>query len=339
MSLAAIPSPETLLGALVLGASHGAGDHPLFGKGANGVADAMGPYLPHGPLPSFYLEFPLSGCPRLDVTCLYGEVSEDAVPALPNDPGAERLLRWYAPVRDQFADIGCGLEFDGAEPPLRRVGVHFQPRSHSELVKPFLHAVGTDGLASAYQRLSQRMPQGWPLSFMGLFDGREASGLRVAGYLSRTEARACTADPARLSHAFEEVGFRAFDDAMLQDISHILHLAPHEVDFQFDLLPDGHVGDTFALDVALRPGTPESARKCMEQEAGRSLCRQLQDWGMADDRWRHIADAAWLQALPVQDGPLLLLSVMPRWIKIRWKGGTRSTAKGYLRAQAGPFPW
>ena len=45
------------------------------------------------------------------------------------------------------------------------------------------------------------------------------------------------------------MGFSAYDEAMLAQVSELMAMAPGSVDFQFDIWPDETIGDTFAIDV------------------------------------------------------------------------------------------
>ena len=48
---------------------------------------------------------------------------------------------------------------------------------------------------------------------------------------------------------FERIGFIAFDDEMLERCSSFMRIAP-AVDFQFDIMADGTLGDTFGLSLS-----------------------------------------------------------------------------------------
>lgn len=102
---------------------------------------------------------------------------------------------------------------------------------------------------------------------------------------------ACAEDPALLAAQFDRIGFSAYDGEMLSRCSVFLSHAP-SVDFQFDVMPDGTLGDVFGLSLLFNEAKPREARVCMEGGYGGQICRTLQEWRLADERWRLIAGAA-----------------------------------------------
>ena len=106
--------------------------------------------------------------------------------------------------------------------------------------------------------------------------------------MGRAELERCASDPSHLGECFRRVGFSAFDDHMLGQCGEFMRLAP-SVDFQFDIMPDGGLGNTFGLSLSFNGTMTGAAKACMESGYGARLMRVLQDWGLADDRWNLIA--------------------------------------------------
>jgi len=314
-------------------------DDLLLGESAARVRSAIEPFLVGEKLPNAYLEFPLIGDPFLDVTILYSELAPSTHVESPAAGNTEALFNWFAEAHRDHDDISFGFELDTKEPQLPRAAVHFQPRAHIELAEPFCAIVGEPDRARTYLDMARRMPQGWPLSFFGMFRGRPGSPLRVCGYLDPSEQANCAHDPLQVAAALDEVGFSAYDDKLLNEASELMAACPGTVDFQFDVYPDGHVGDTFALDVQFNIEQPEAVQASFDNGPGSHVTKLLERWGIADKRWRDAINATFARALPVQleDGAIgrYSFTLMPQWVKVRWRKGVLQPAKLYFLANAG----
>lgn len=337
----AFPAHTQAFELLLLQAEGNGRDTALFGGAADRVRDAVPPFLIGGKFPETYLEFPLAGEPFLDVTLLYGELGQDPRIGSPLADGCEGILSFYARERAEDATISFGFEIDGAEQAPSAAGIHFQPRRRTELVAPFCEVAGSPEKAALYLAQNERMPQGWPLSYFGMFRGRAGSPLRVCGYLEEGESRACATDPAHLGRALDQAGFSAFDADVLAQAARVLELAPAYAEFQLDVLDDGNLGDKFAI--GLHFDSLPSAQVCRSftNGAGASIMAQLQEWGIADERVGHVADMTFTRGMHISlgDGSTkpFGFSLVPAWLKVRWRGGTLEPAKLYMNASAGPL--
>ena len=333
------PANEQAFQVLLLQAADEGRADVLFGDSLERAREAVPPFLVGGEFPSVYLEHPLVGDPFLDVTVLLGPLDPGTRIASPaaGDHGA--MLDWYAGARREHADVACGFEIDTGRETQHAAAIHFQPRAHVELVRPFCEAAGEPQAADLYLGLNERMPQGWPLSFFGMFRGRPGSPLRVCGYLGEAEKTACAADPEHLAAAFDAAGFDAYDHAMLSQASELMAAAPGGIDFQFDVFPDGEIGPTFAIDVQFGIEGPKAVRASFEDGPGATVMGLLEGWGAADDRWREAARSAFARALPVKLGGggagRYAFTLMPQWAKARWTGGVLQPSKLYHLVHAG----
>ena len=185
------------------------------------------------------------------------------------------------------------------------------------------------------------MPEGWPLSFFGMFRGRPGSPLRVCGYHSDKQRRACAWSTSHIAHVFKSIGFAAYDDAMLQQISELMALAPAGTDFQFDVLPDGSLGSTFAIDVQLAIEKPRAVRASFDEGPASRVMEYLQMHGLADGRCSLAADAAFARAIPLPDEgcgqDAFMFTLIPQWVKVRWTDGAQQPSKLYFLGTAGPL--
>lgn len=311
----------------------------LFGEGAVRARTAPLPFMVGEEFPSVYLEFPLAGEPFLDVTVLYDSIAPGTRIESEAAEGSQDMLDWFAGINAEHSAVNCGFELDTHKPELPRAAVHFQPRRAIQLVEPFCAAVGEPDRAKLYLDMAARMPEGWDLSFFGMFRGRPGSPLRVCGYLSEAQKEACAQSSVRLAEVFDHVGFSAYDEAMLSQASVLMAMAPGSCDFQFDIFPDGSLGDTFAIDVQFEIEQPEAVKGSFANGPIANVFGMFQDWGIADERWKLAADAAFARALPVEleDGSQAKYSftLMPQWTKARWSNGVLQPAKLYYLATAG----
>ncbi|MBR3224603.1 MAG: hypothetical protein IKF78_04700 [Atopobiaceae bacterium] len=326
---------------LLLQAADNGRKEALFGPSFERARTLAEPYVIGQKFPSVYLEFPLYGDPFLDVTFLYNELEEDDRIDAPTAGNIDDLLSWWKTL-DQNEDgerISFGFELDTKEEVERDAAIHFQPRGNLELVKPFFEAIGEPERATTFLDQAAKMPAEWQLSFFGLFRGRPNTGLRVCGYLSAAEMAACANDKARVRAAFDQAGFTAYDDALLNDVTRLLGIPSILGDFQFDVLPGGELGTTFALDIQFGIEQPEEVTKNFADGPASRIMRLLNEWGIADERAMLVPQATFARSLPMgrTDGSVEPYSfvLMPQWVKVRWCDGKLQPAKMYFLASAG----
>ena len=319
-------------------ADDGRGD-VLFGDSLPRARKALRPFMVGEKFPSVYLEFPLLGAPFLDVTVLYAALEAGTRIDSEAAAGAEGVIDWFSSVCGTYPDVCFGFEVDTKGPELPVAAIHFQPRTSVELVLPFCEAVGEPERADLYLELAERMPDGWSLSFFGMFRGRPGSPLRVCGYLRRDEKARCAERPSCLAEIFDRAGFSAYDETMLSQIAALLAASPGGIDFQFDIWPDGRLGDIFAIDIQFDIEKPAAVQACFKSGPAARVMKLLEEWGVADGRWKLGGEAAFARALPVEqeDGSLerYAFTLMPQWVKARWKAGALQPAKLYHLAKAG----
>ncbi len=322
---------------LLLQAAEGGRGKALFGESLQRAREAALPFMLGEEFPSVYLEHPLIGDPSLDITVLFGGIKPGTRVDSPIAGEHAAMLDWYAVVRREREEICCGFELDTKEETPPMAGIHFQPRTNVDLVRPFCDAAGEPDRADLYLDLASRMPVRWPLSYFGLFRGRLGSPLRACGYLSDVEIKACASNPNRLAEVFDTIGFTAYDEAMLAQITTLMATAPHAVDFQFDVFSDGRLGPTFGIDVLFGIERPEAVLATFEDGVGARVMGLLEDWGVADGRWRVAVRSAFARAIPVtlDDGGVgrYAFTLMPQWVKARWTDGVLQPSKLYHLAK------
>ena len=331
------PSNELACQALFLQAAEDGRGKTLFSEDWSKTCQAVLPFVAGVPFPTLYLEFPLSGAPFLAATVLYGKLEPGTRFHTEAAAGTEQVIDWFAGI--QRPGICFGYELDGRRNSSSPAAVHFQHRESLHLAEEFLKALGEPAAAQCYLRLAARMPETWSLAYLGMFRSRPGSPLRACGYLSDEERKRCSETPSHLEGTFRQVGFSAYDPQMLGMISAFLAATPVSADFQFDLFPDGRIGDTFAIDADIGLMQHENLKTSFCSGACADIMKLLTSWGAADDRW-HLADGIrFSRALPVEDDNGELgnygLMITPKWIKARWRKGVLQQAKLYCEARAG----
>jgi hypothetical protein len=338
MSLAGKPSQMTVFDALYsIAAGDGRGE-ALFG---NSFGIARGAYertLIGDGYPAAYIEFPLLGSPGFDLLSVHDTVRPGSRFAPGAGFGYQAMLDWFSSVRKKGANVSCGIELDTSVGETERAGVYLQHRKHSDLIAPFLESIGEQSRTDSFLAVADRMPEGWPPAYVGLFPGRAGTPLRIGGYLENAIQKACADDPALLAAYFDQIGFSAYDDEMLSRCAALLPLAP-SVDFQFDIMPDGTLGDVFGLSLSFNEPKPRESRACMESGYGARICRTLQEWGLADERWSLIAGAVFARHVPFdrEDGSRgrFALCCKLNYAKVKFASAVAQPAKFYLTLASG----
>ena len=338
MKLVSKPSQMTVFDALyAIAAGDGRGE-ALFGNSFGIARDAYERTLIGEGYPAVYIEFPLLGSPGFDLLSVHDTV----LPGSRFAPGAgfgyQAMFDWFSGVCEKGSNASCGIELDTSVGETERAGVYLQYRKHTDLIAPFLESIGEEARAESFLVVADRMPEGWPPAYVGLFPGRAGTPLRIGGYLGDTIQEACADDPALLAAQFDQIGFSAYDDEMLSRCVALLSLAP-SVDFQFDIMPDGTLSDVFGLSLSFNDTKPREARACMESGYGARTCRTLQEWGLADERWKLIADAAFARHVPFvrEDGSQgrFALCCLLNYAKVKFADAVAQPAKFYLTLSAG----
>lgn len=302
----------------------------LFGDSFERAHEAVMPLIKDVPSPSMYLEFPLAGEPFLDVTVLYGDIPAGTVIDSPYTPDTERMLEWYCKEHEHNKEFNLGFEIDTKNPGSSLSSIHLQFQTHDELIMPFCEAIGEEQYGRLCLDVQKRMPEDWRLAAFGLFRGRPGVPFRVAGYVAESEKDKCIRSKDHLAGVLDKIGFTAYDDRMLSEVSELFKLAPMSVDFQFDVYPDGSVGDSLMIDISISGENGSQSRKSFESGRDAEIMHFLESWNIADERWKLCGDMAFAKYLPTGQAVILL----PQWVKVRWKDKTLQPAKMYCQGCA-----
>ncbi len=330
---------KTAFRLLLISAASGGRDKLLFGDSPDRVKKIIPGFLGKGAFPDVYLECPLFGTPFLDIflTAVVEEPYEESYITSPLAEDSEAVVRYIRDAHRKYPEVSGGFEIDTGSNEPGRAGVLFEPRSHTELARGFCEAIGEPLYGKLYEEMALRLESSWQPSYFGLFRGREGLPLRIGGYLGQEETAPCAEDPERIVSAFKAAGFTAYDDRMIGQIRDIMALSPTDVEFQFDILPDGATGDIFSLSTFFAIEQPKAVRASFLEGPGAGYMDQLKKWNIADDRWEKSLDIIFAGALPLGDVNISF-SIFPQWIKVRWNKKKLVPAKLYLLMKAGEFP-
>ena len=332
------PTQMEAFGALCSIVAEGGRREALFGSCLDDAWDVYEHTLIGHGYPVAYLEFPLLGEPCLDLLSVHSYVEPGSKFAPGAGFGHQVMFDWFSGVCEPGGPVSCGLELDLSAGEKSTAGVYLQQRGRTDLVAPFLDAIREGGRTESYLDVLDRMPDGWPPAYVGLFPGRPGTPLRIGGYMDGGELARCADDPAYLGERFRRIGFQAFDAPMLERCAEFMAIAP-SVDFQFDIMPDGSLGDTFGLSLSFNETIPRESRECMESGYGARLMGVLQGWGLADDRWKLIAGAAFARHVGYErdDGTegRFALCIRFNYAKVKFRNGDPQPAKFYLTCAAG----
>ncbi len=287
-----------------------------------------------GAFPVLYLEFPLLGEPYLDLLSIYEHIPVGASFFPGGGYGYQAAFDWFSSL-DAARKAAIGIELDLSQGVTEQAGLYFQQRKGLTLLREFLQTIGQQHRADAYLQMQERMPRGWPPSYVGLFPARVGTPMRLGGYLSKPTHRFCSSDAAILAAQFDEIGFKAYDDRMLEQCSSLMGLVPF-VDFQFDLGVDGSLTSTFGLSLSFSHCRPREVGACFSQGYGAQMMELLGGWGLVDERWRLIPKMTFARGITYEDeeGRIgrLAIYVHLNYAKVKFVDGVAQLAKFYLTA-------
>ena len=201
----------------------------------------------------------------------------------------------------------------------------------AEVACGFLASAGREDASHAYRTFVSRLPKGWFACYVGVFPGRQGHYLRVECIPSRRQQKAYAKDPETLRAHLAQVGYTSVSDTLLRQCKFMAD-TPFVFELQFDVTPDGTADTTIGASLRFAYPSASDMRQAFDPrgEGGR-IMRQVQGWGLADDRWRLLSEAAFSKRTTLHDASWLLYCYVA-FLKIRWRDGTPLDAKAYYMA-------
>ncbi len=305
----------------------------LFGKSAPLAREAFARSLACDTFPEVWFEIPLAGDPWFDLHLLVSResLSPDMAFSADDTGGHPQVFSWFAQhdrVR-QLAlswDVGKGND---ATPAVQVLVSDYDP----EVSCSFLRAAGREDLQDAYRAFRARIPEQWFACYTGAFPNRERDFVRVECIVGEQLQIAYAQDASLLEGHLRQAGVRELGETAVARCQELAR-SPFDLEFQFDVMPDGALGSTFGASVRFGCPPGEEGRPCFDPHgAAGELMEQVEAWGLADERWQLLADTAFATQVARGNNSCLLFDY-PTFVKLRWRDGEPVDAKAYLLAGA-----
>ena len=312
----------------------------LFGNCAPLAHEAFLNGLVGEAFPELWFEVPLAGDPWFDLHMLVEPKDvPDSLDERSIAGGYPEVFAWFANRQEGVRQLA--LSYDVSAGKIDSPAVQLLVNSHDpEVTCEFLAASGRADAIAAYRDFVKRIPQGWYPCYTGVFPrasqadapltGRE-SWVRIECIPTAGMQREYAENPALLEEHLRQAGLREFGDTL---ISHCQRLAqtPFQFECQFDLSNDGELRQVLGASVRFQPPSSNDERQSFRVDgAAGALMREVESWGLADNRWRLLADTAYTKRMKRGDIARTLYCY-PAFIKIRWVHGEPLDAKAYLVA-------
>ena len=314
----------------------------LFGSECGPALDAYRKSLIGTGWPGFWLEAPLGGTAGMDLHVAVGR--EQLHPGDRFSPeagfGRQDLFDWY--IGQEPGGNGLALSHDLMDGESRVPGLAVNVNG-SPLADPgaFYAAAGAPQMAEPVLGLMRRLPEGFYPWYLALMPNRPGTPGRVDCFLSRQWRECCAEDPRKFYGALEGLGLPGPDPDMLACLKEIAGI-PLEWELQLDVLEDGSLRPALTLSLITPVRGRTSARECFSGNGtAAEAMNRIERLGAADSRWRLIPEAALARLVPVlpEGGEPVpgMLSVLPKFVKLRWDRGSLRTAKVYFSGTAQPM--
>ena len=313
-------------------AARGGREEVLFGTCAPLAHEAFTHSMAGNAFPELWFELPMAGDPWFDLHVLATRESLD--PTAEYDAattgGYPEVFAWFA--RQGHAARQLALSYDVSQGSIEHPAVQLLTRSYDlAMVGEFLTVAGRPDAVAAYEAFVKRLPKGWFACYTGVFPGRLGERIRVECIPGTDLQEAYAQDPNLLEKHLRCVGVGGPLDTLVPRCQAMAD-TPFQFELQFDVEPDGAAGPT--VGASLRFGTTAADDPCLPftvDGAAGKLMAQVEEWGLADDRWRAMAETAFVKRATFGDESLVGYC-FPTFIKLRWRDGEPLDAKAYLMA-------
>ena len=289
--------------------------------------------LPGSGFPELWFELPLAGEPWLDFHALASREHLQGVEAFsPETTGnCPEAFTWFARQGDEVRQLA--LSWDTGRGDVERPAVQLLVSTDNPRVTcDFLAAAGRADAQSAYRAFVGSIAKDWYPCYTGVFPGRAGHNLRVECIPQFDQQREYASDAALLERDLRQTGLPKLGDTTVERCQ-LLARAPFQLEFQFDVEPDGRAGATFGASVrfAAPIGTRDTYKSFEANGAAGELMQQVEAWGLADERWRLLQGTMFAQRV-THEGESAVLYCYPAFLKLRWRDGEPLDAKAYLIA-------
>ena len=304
----------------------------LFGTCAEPAYVALVHSLAGDAFPELWFEIPLLGDPWFDLHALTAR--EGLHPGMEFAPetcgGFPEAFEWFASQNESVRQLALSWDVGSGsidQPAVQLLLNRRDPRRTCD----FLTAAGRPDAAPAYRAFYEKLPEAWFPCYSGVFPSRPDHNLRVECVFERPLQQAYADDASLLERHLRQVGLDDLGDTIVPRCQ-ALARTPFAMEFQFDVDEAGSATPVFSasLRFSTPPGTDEW--HCFDPNAhAGTLMRQVEEWGLADDRWHDLAGTIFAKRLARGDDQMTLYCY-PAFLKLRWRDGNPVDAKSYLIA-------
>lgn len=306
-------------------------DAALFGQSMPNAREAFAHSLACGVFPEVWFEIPLAGEPWFDLHLLASRESLKSIDgfAAEDTGGHPGVFEWFAKEKNvrQLAlswDVGSGY----AESPAVQVLVDCDD---PEVSYSFLRAAGRDDLQEAYRAFITRKPSLWYACYTGTFPNRKRDFVRIECIVNSPQQRMYARDAQLMEDDLRQAGVRELSETCIAYCQELVQ-SPFQFEFQFDVLPDGTLGPTFSASARFACPSEQGDWPAFDPEgAGGVLMERVESWGLADERWRLLADTIFAKSATKGEDKRTLFCY-PAFVKLRFRDGKPLDAKAYLLA-------
>ena len=307
----------------------------LFGNGENAAREAFLRCLTGDTFPELWFELPLTGEPWFDFHALtsYETVAGTQARFAGHSGVYADALNWFA-AQEPHTVRQLALSYDTSTNDAENPAVQLLMEVfNTPVTLDFLKAAGRPDLVDAYRTFVGNIPTAWYPCYIGVFPQRGQDGkspwLRVECILDEACQDAYACDGDLLRNHLAGVGLEEFDDDIIPGVQMLAQL-PFQLEFQFNIDEQGKALPV--LSASLRFQSEDFSDQAKREQIV-ALLKQLQDKGLADERWRLIIDTLFVKRV-THKGESVVLSSIPTFVKLRWRKGLAPDAKAYLMVQA-----
>lgn len=305
----------------------------IFGSGPERAILAYQSFCAEGTHPSVIVECPLLGDASYDVLVgSYGNllVLGTHLPKA-NPPACHAAYDWASTLGGD-SDVDLFFELDAAGPEGQHAGIHCRHKGDIGAALDFYQVIGESWRVPLYRSVVERLPKGWKADFAAVFAGRPGAPTRLELTLEEDERVRVGEDPAHLRACFDQMGFSAYDGAMLEGISRLAAISLLDT-FQFDILEDGKLGGTFSITSSYERTGADFAGLFQDGGAVARICDTYEQMGLADGRWRLAERAVFaIKKVALVDSEMrhVVMVSIPNCGKAKWIDTKPQPAKIYL---------
>lgn len=313
-------------------AACGGREAALFGSCIERAREAFAHSLVNEEFPELWFELPLMGEPWFDLHALASEetLSPETHFVDERTGGYPEVFRWFASQGESVRQLA--LSWDVGKGDVVRPAIQLLVNTRNQQVTcDFLTVAGRPDAAPAYRAFLASIPEGWYACYAGVFPDRPEHNLRIECIPNISLQRAYAESPALLEAHLRQVGLNELGDTLVARCRDMAQ-TPFRLEFQFDVDPEGRADETFSASVRFaQPSSEDSGNAFELQGPAGDLMSQVEAWGLADSRWRLLADTMFAKRVTRGDESNLLYCY-PAFCKLRWRAGVPLDAKAYLIA-------